>query len=93
VFARHNSSVPVRSEVMARPAKTPPTPRYRFERESRYLVTVVADDGERLDHRVDAYQGWLAGPDGIRHRFGTARRTRTEIPDHRIAAMVGPLSG
>ena len=40
-----------------------------------------------------AYQGWLAGPDGIRHRFGAARRTRTEIADHRIAATVGPLSG
>ncbi|GAA4836276.1 hypothetical protein GCM10023201_26330 [Actinomycetospora corticicola] len=79
--------------LMARPVKTPPTPRYRFEREARYLVTVIAEDGERLDHRLDAYQGWLAGPEGIRHRFGIGRRTRTEIADHRIAAMVGPLAG
>ena len=85
--------MPVRFALMARPVKTPPTPRYRFERESRYVVTVIADDGERLEHRLDAYQGWLAGPDGIRHRFGAVRRTRTEIADHRIASTVGPLAG
>ena len=41
-----------------------PAPRYRFERDTRYLVTVVDDDGGRRDHRLDAYQGWLAGPEG-----------------------------
>ncbi|MEJ2869022.1 hypothetical protein WCD74_14710 [Actinomycetospora sp. OC33-EN08] len=76
---------------MAAP-KTPPTPRYRFERDTRYLVTVTGDDGERSDHRLEAYQGWLAGPDGIRHRFGAVRRGRTEIRDDRIAATVGPLA-
>ena len=65
-------------------------PRYHFRRDTRYLVTVTSDDG-RIDHRVDAYQGWLSGPDGIRHRFGAQRRSRTEIPDDRIAATVGPL--
>ncbi|NMO92602.1 hypothetical protein [Actinomycetospora sp. TBRC 11914] len=73
-------------------AKPRPAPRYRFQRDTRYLVTVVDDDGARLDHRLDAYQGWLAGPDGIRHRFGAHRRARTEIRDDRIAATVGPVA-
>jgi hypothetical protein len=71
--------------------KARPAPRYSFERDNRYLVTVVDDDGGRQDHRLDAYQGWLAGPDGIRHRFGEHRRARTEIRDDRIAATVGPM--
>lgn len=73
-------------------SKARPAPRYQFERETRYLVTIVDDDGGRHDHRLDAYQGWLVGPDGIRHRFGAHRRARTEIPDDRIAATVGPLA-
>jgi hypothetical protein len=72
-------------------AKSRPAPRYHFERDTRYLVTVLDDEGERSEHRLDAYQGWLAGPDGIRHRFGTHRRVRTEIRDDRIAATVGPV--
>jgi hypothetical protein len=69
-----------------------PAPRYHFQRDTRYLVTVVDDDGGRRDHRLDAYQGWLAGPEGIRHRFGAHRRVRTEILDSRIAATVGPVA-
>ena len=72
-------------------ATTRPAPRYTFERDNRYLVTVVDDDGARRDHRLDAYQGWLAGPEGIRHRFGVHRRGRTEIRDDRIASTVGPM--
>ncbi|MFC5064298.1 hypothetical protein [Actinomycetospora atypica] len=71
-------------------AKVKSAPRYRFQRDTRYLVTVTSD-GAESQHRVDAYQGWLAGPDGIRHRFGAQRRTRTEIRDDRIASTVGPL--
>jgi hypothetical protein len=73
-------------------AKARPAPRYHFERDARYLVTVVEDDGGRRDHRLDAYQGWLAGPDGIRHRFGAHRRVRTEILDARITSTVGPVA-
>ena len=76
---------------MAMTATIRTAPRYSFERDNRYLVTVVDDDGGRQDHRLDAYQGWLAGPDGIRHRFGTHRRARTEIRDDRIASTVGPM--
>lgn len=65
------------------------TPRYRFDRDTRYRVTVRDDSGFDQDHTLDAYQGWLAGPDGIRHRFGADRRTRTELPDHRIRSVVG----
>jgi hypothetical protein len=72
--------------------KTVPAPRYRFERDTRYLVTIIDDDGGRQDHRLDAYQGWIAGPDGIRHRFGAHRRARTEVRDDRIKATVGPVS-
>ena len=71
-------------------AKVNAVPRYRFERDTRYLVT-VSSDGGAIEHRVEAYQGWLAGPDGIRHRFGVHRRSRTEIRDDRIASTVGPL--
>ncbi len=71
--------------------KTPPAPRYRFERDNRYLVTVLDDEGGRSDHRLDAYQGWLSRPDGITHRFGAHRRVRTEIRDDRIAATIGPM--
>jgi hypothetical protein len=71
--------------------KTVPAPRYRFERDACYLVTLADDDGGRRDHRLEAYQGWLSGPDGIRHRFGAHRRTRTEVRDDRIMAMVGPI--
>lgn len=66
-------------------------PRYHFDRDARYVVTVRGESGERSDHRLDGYQGWLAGPDGIRHRFGTHRRSRTEIRDDRITATVGPV--
>jgi hypothetical protein len=76
---------------MAMTATTQTAPRYSFERDNRYLVTVLEDDGGRQDHRLDAYQGWLAGPDGIRHRFGAHRRTRTEVRDDRIKATVGPV--
>ena len=72
-------------------AKVKSFPRYHFQRDTRYLVTVTSDGGERENHRLDAYQGWLAGPDGIRHRFGAQRRSRTEIRDDRIASTVGPL--
>jgi hypothetical protein len=73
-------------------AQARPAPRYHFQRDTRYLVTVVDDDGGREDRRLDAYQGWLAGPEGIRHRFGAHRRGRTEILDSRIAATVGPVA-
>ena len=66
-------------------------PRYRFDRGARYRVTVREPDG-RQEYQLDGYQGWLAGPDGIRHRFGTHPRRRTELRDDRIAAIVGPLS-
>ena len=65
-------------------------PRYRFERDTRYTITVRDPTGEDHDHRLDAYQGWLAGPDGIRHRFGPHRRTRVELRDADIRAVVGP---
>ena len=65
-------------------------PRYHFDRDARYVVTVREDAGRR-DYALDGYQGWLAGPDGVRHRFGAHRRTRTELRDDRIAAIVGPL--
>lgn len=68
----------------------PPVPRYRFDRDTRYVVTVRDDSGERHDHRLEAYQGWLAGPDGIRHRFGSHRRARVEVLDTDIKAVVGP---
>ena len=48
------------------------------------------EGGERQDHALDAYQGWLAGPDGIRHRFGAHPRTRTELRDDTIRTVVGP---
>ena len=53
-------------------------PRYRFDRDTRYRVTVRDESGHDLDHVLDAYQGWLAGPDGIRHRFGADRRGRDD---------------
>lgn len=65
-------------------------PRYRFDRQTRYVVTVRGEAGENYDHRLDAYQGWLAGPDGIRHRFGTHRRARVELRDADIRAVIGP---
>ena len=65
-------------------------PRFLFDRDSRYVVT-VREDGGRREYRLDGYQGWLAGPDGIRHRFGAHRRFRTELRDDRIAQIVGPL--
>ena len=66
-------------------------PRYHFDRDARYVVTVRDDSGGRREYGLDGYQGWLAGPDGIRHRFGTVRRARTELPDDRITAVVGPM--
>ena len=67
-------------------------PRYRFQRDARYLVTVREDSGGAAQYRLDGYQGWIAGPDGVSHRFGPHRRSRTEVRDDRITAMVGPLS-
>ena len=66
-------------------------PRYRFERDARYLVTVREDAGGQQQYRLEGYQGWLARPDGVRHRFGSHRRSRTELRDDRITATVGPL--
>lgn len=66
------------------------TPRFRFARDTVYTITVRDDSGERREVVLDAYQGWLAGPDGIRHRFGAHRRARTELRDDRIRAVVGP---
>lgn len=68
----------------------PTRPRYRFERDTRYTVTVRDAAGQDSDHHLEAYQGWLAGPDGIRHRFGVHRRTRVELRDAAIRAVVGP---
>lgn len=68
-------------------------PRYHFDRGARYVVTVRDESGTRREYRVDGYQGWIAGPEGVRHRFGAARRSRTELPDARITATVGPLTG
>lgn len=78
---------PVRSRVMSTAAAQP---RYRFERGARYLVTVRDAAGADQNHRLDAYQGWLTGPDGIRHRFGQHRRARVELRDADIRAVVGP---
>jgi hypothetical protein len=64
-------------------------PRYRFDRDTRYRVTVRDETGSDRDYALDAYQGWLAGPDGIRHRFGADRRSRTELRDDRIRSVVG----
>jgi len=66
-------------------------PRYRFDRDARYRVTHVDEGGERCDLLLEGYQGWLATPDGIRHRFGAHRRGRTELRDDRIRAVVGPV--
>ncbi len=71
-------------------ASPSPAPRFRFDREAAYRITVREETGERRDYQLDAYQGWLSGPDGIRHRFGTHRRTRTELRDDRIRTVVGP---
>jgi hypothetical protein len=69
---------------------TPPAqPRYRFDRGTRYRVTVRDESGQERDYLLDGYQGWLAGPDGIKHRFGADRRARTELRDDRIRAVVG----
>jgi hypothetical protein len=72
-----------------RPSRTP-TPRFTFARDTRYTITVRDDAGERREVVLDAYQGWLAAPDGIRHRFGAHRRARTELRDDRIRTVVGP---
>lgn len=74
---------------MAAPTRAP-SPRFTFARETSYTITVRDDSGERRDVVLDAYQGWLAGPDGIRHRFGAHRRTRTELRDDRIRTVIGP---
>lgn len=63
-------------------------PRYQFERDTRYRVTVREESGDH-DYDLDAYQGWLSGPDGIRHRFGADRRARTELRDDRIRSVIG----
>lgn len=65
-------------------------PRYRFERDTPYTVTVRDHAGTDTDHRLDAYQGWLAGPEGITHRFGAHRRARVELRDADIRSVVGP---
>jgi len=67
-------------------------PRYRFERDARYLVIVRGNAGGPQQYRLEGYQGWLAGPDGVSHRFGRHRRTRTELRDDRITSIVGPLT-
>lgn len=72
---------------------TSPAPRYRFDPDARYVLTVRDPSGRAGEHRVEGYQGWLTGPDGVRHRFGAARRTRTEVPDAQIVAVLGPLGG
>lgn len=69
---------------------TATSPRYRFERDTPYTVTVRDAAGHDVDHRLAAYQGWLAGPDGVRHRFGVHRRARVELRDADIRAVVGP---
>lgn len=74
---------------MAAPTRSP-APRFTFDRDTAYRITVRDESGERRDHTVDAYQGWLSGPDGIRHRFGAHRRTRTELRDDSIRTVVGP---
>jgi hypothetical protein len=67
-----------------------PAPRFRFDRDTTYRITVREESGERRDYELGAYQGWLAGPDGIRHRFGAHPRTRVEVRDDRIRTVVGP---
>lgn len=75
---------------MAAPSRAP-APRFSFDRDTAYRITVRDDDtGERHEYALDAYQGWLAAPDGIRHRFGAHRRTRTELRDDAIRTVVGP---
>ena len=75
---------------MAAPTRTP-APRFTFVRDTAYRITVRDDDsGERLEYALAAYQGWLSAPDGIRHRFGAHRRTRTELRDDSIRTVVGP---
>jgi hypothetical protein len=78
------------SRTASRTGRTTPTPRFTFARDTAYRITVRGEDGERQDHALDAYQGWLAGPDGIRHRFGAHPRTRTELRDDTIRTVVGP---
>jgi hypothetical protein len=78
------------SRTASRPGRTTPTPRFTFARDTAYRITVRGEDGERQDHALDAYQGWLAGPDGIRHRFGAHPRTRIELRDDTIRTVVGP---
>lgn len=74
---------------MAAPTRTP-VPRFTFARDAAYRITVRDDAGGRREYTLDAYQGWLAGPDGIRHRFGAHRRARTELRDDSIRTVVGP---
>jgi hypothetical protein len=74
---------------MAAPTRTS-APRFSFDRDTAYTITVRDDSGERLEYALDAYQGWLSAPDGIRHRFGAHRRTRTELRDDSIRTVVGP---
>ncbi len=78
------------SRTPSRPGRTTPTPRFTFARDTAYRITVRGEGGERQDHALDAYQGWLAGPDGIRHRFGAHPRTRIELRDDTIRTVVGP---
>ena len=73
-----------------RTARAAPSPRFTFDRDTAYRITVRDDAGERQEYVLDAYQGWLSGPDGIRHRFGAHRRARTELRDDRIRTVVGP---
>jgi len=74
---------------MSAPTRAP-SPRFAFARDTRYRITVRDESGERREHVVDGYQGWLSGPDGIRHRFGAHRRARTELRDDRVRTVVGP---
>ncbi|GLZ45526.1 hypothetical protein Acsp06_17110 [Actinomycetospora sp. NBRC 106375] len=75
---------------MSAPPRTKSSPRFTFDRDTAYRITVRGDAGERQELLLDAYQGWLQGPDGIRHRFGAHRRARTELRDDTIRTVVGP---
>jgi len=74
---------------MAAPHRAP-SPRFTFSRDTAYRITVRDEAGQRHEHVLEGYQGWLAGPDGIRHRFGTHRRARVELRDDRIRTVIGP---
>jgi len=59
--------------------------------ESLSVIGGNVDDAVTMKHVPTTPDGKLAGPDGIRHRFGAHRRARTEIRDDRIKAVVGPV--